>query len=105
MSSCGARLSALALLLMTAGCGAGGMPEIKQPGVFIESNGYLVEIKKLGMLGTSYGPRIYPDLPEYDIPAVSTIGPIYLNLPELATARSEERRVGKECRARWWGYQ
>src|SRR5262245_22894519 len=62
------------------------MPEIKQPGVFIESNGYLVEIKKLGTLGTSYGPRIYPDLPEYDIPAVSTIGPIYLNLPELATA-------------------
>src|SRR5207244_4710852 len=22
--------------------------------------------------------------------------------PELAMARSEERRVGKECRSRWW---
>lgn len=62
------------------------MPEIKQPGVFIESEGFLVEIKKLGTLGTSYGPRLYPELPEYNIPAVTKVTPIYLNLPELATA-------------------
>ena len=62
------------------------MPDIKQPGVFIESDGYLVEIKKLGTLGTTYGPRLYPELPGYDIPAVSTVSPIYLNLPELASA-------------------
>lgn len=75
-----------ALLLTIAGCGTGSMPDIKQPGVFIESDGYLVEIKKLGTLGTSYGPRLYPELPEYDIPAVTKVSPIYLNLPELAPA-------------------
>ena len=62
------------------------MPDIKQPGVFIESEGYLVEIRKLGTFGTSYGPRLYPELPEYDIPAVTTVSPIYVNLPELSTA-------------------
>jgi hypothetical protein len=79
-------LSALALLLLTAGCGGGGAHDIKQPGVFIESDGYLVEIKKLGTLGNTYGPRLYPELPEYNIPAVSTVSPIYVNLPELASA-------------------
>jgi hypothetical protein len=79
-------LPVLALLLMAAGCKAGGMPDIKQPGVFIESDGYLVEIRKLGTLGWTYGPRLYPELPEYSIPAVTTVSPIYLNLPELATA-------------------
>ena len=76
---------AVALLLLTAGCG-GGVPDIKKPGVFTENDGYLVEIRKLGTLGTTYGPRLYPELPEYDIPAVTKVGPIYLNLPELATA-------------------
>jgi hypothetical protein len=77
----------LALLLTIAGCRAGGMPDIKQPGVFIEADGYLVEIRKLGTLGTMYGPRMYPELPEYDIPAVTRVSPIYVNLPELATAK------------------
>ena len=86
MSPFRALLSALALLLMTAGCGTGSMPDLKQPGVFIESDGYLVEIKKLGTLGATYGPRLYPELPEYDIPAVTRVSPIYLNLPELASA-------------------
>jgi len=85
-STLGSLVSVLALLLMTAGCGAGGMPDIKQPGVFIESDGYLVEIPKLGTLGRTYGPRMYPELPEYSIPVVTQVSPIYLNLPELATA-------------------
>jgi hypothetical protein len=79
-------LSALALLCAIAGCRGGGMPDIKGPGVFIVSDGYLVEIPRLGTLGHSYGPRVYPKLPEYDIPTVSMVTPIYLNLPELATA-------------------
>jgi hypothetical protein len=78
--------SILVFLVLTAACRTGGMPEIKQPGVFIDVDGFLVEIKKLGMLGSSYGPRLFPELPEYDIPAVSKVSPIYLNLPELATA-------------------
>jgi hypothetical protein len=86
MSLRGSLFVTVALLLMTAGCRTGSMPDIKQPGVFIESDGYLVEISKLGTLGTTYGPRIYPELPEYDIPAVTKVSPIYLNLPELATA-------------------
>ena len=83
----GSRLSLLALLLLAAGCSRfSGMPEIKQPGVFIEADGYLVEIPKLGTLGWTYGPRVYPELAEYNIPTVSKITPIYVNLPELATA-------------------
>ena len=86
MSLLRALLSLLVLVPVAAGCRRGGVPEIKQPGVFIESDGYLVEIKKLGTLGTSYGPRVYPELPEYDVPAVTKVSPIYVNLPELATA-------------------
>jgi len=84
-STLGSRLSVLALVLLIAGCRGGGMPEIKQPGVFIEADGYLVEIRKLGTLGWTYGPRLYPELPEYDIPAVTKVSPIYVNVPELAT--------------------
>jgi hypothetical protein len=86
MSPLRSLLCVFALLLIGAGCRAGGMPDIKQPGVFIEADGYLVEIKKLGTLGTTYGPRLYPELPEYDIPAVTKVSPIYLNVPELGTA-------------------
>jgi hypothetical protein len=76
----------LALLVVTGGCRSGGVPDLKKPGVFIEVDGYLVEIQKLGMLGNTYGPRLYPELPEYNIPAVDMVSPIFLNLPELATA-------------------
>jgi len=72
------------LLLTGAGCGdGGGIPEIKQPGIFTQSEGYLVEMRKLGTLATTYGPRLYPELPEYDIPVVADVGPIYVNIPEL----------------------
>jgi hypothetical protein len=74
----------LILVLMVAGCStAGGTPEIKQSGIFTHSGGYLVEMRKLGTLATSYGPRLYPELPEYDIPVVTDVGPIYVNVPEL----------------------
>lgn len=76
----------VALLLMMVGCRSGGMPDVKKPGVFIEVDGFLVEIRQLGTLGNTYGPRLYPELPEYNIPAVDMVSPIYLNLPELATA-------------------
>src|SRR5262249_19671262 len=33
-----------------------------------------------------YGPRLYPELPEYNIPTVTKVTPIYLNLPELSNA-------------------
>jgi len=72
------------LLLTLAGCNtAGGIPEIKGPGIFTHSGGYLVEMRKLGTLGNTYGPRLYPEIPEYDIPVVSEIGPIYVNIADL----------------------
>ena len=83
---CGSRLSVLVVLLAAVGCRSRGVPDIKHPGVFIESDGYVVEIKKLGTLATMYGPRVYPELPEYNVPAVTKITPIYVNLSELATA-------------------
>ena len=78
---------ALALLLIATGCGKGpGTPEIKQTGIFTEAGGGLVEMRKLGTLGTTYGPRLYPDLPEYDIPTVSDVGRIYVNIPDVAVS-------------------
>jgi hypothetical protein len=71
------------LPMITACNGAGGTPEIKQTGMFTQSEGYLVEVRKLGTLATTYGPRLYPDIPEYDIPVVSDVGPIYVNIPDL----------------------
>lgn len=75
----------LILLLMVAGCSTpGGTPEIKKSGMFTQSDGYLVEMPKLGTLATAYGPRLYPELPEYDTPLVTDVGPIYVNIPDLA---------------------
>jgi hypothetical protein len=72
----------LTLLLTVAGCG--GSPEIKKRGIFVHSEGYLVEMRELGTLATTFGPRLYPQLPEYDIPVVTYVGPIYVNVPELS---------------------
>src|SRR2546430_17447461 len=45
--------------------------------------------------------ELYPDKPIYDIPALPVCG-----AQELVDRlmRSEERRVGKECRSRWSPY-
>ena len=74
----------LLLLLMLVGCNkASGPAEIKQAGVFMQSGGELVEMRRLGTLGTSYGPRLYPEIPEDSIPVVSDVGPIYVNVPDV----------------------
>jgi hypothetical protein len=73
--------SALICVLLFAGCG--GAPEIKKHGVFIEAQRNIVAVPKLGTLGTTYGPRLYPELPEYNIPTVAYVGPIYVNVPDL----------------------
>lgn len=82
-------LSPVVILLLTVvGCNkAGGTPEIKQPGIFTMSGGYLVEMRKLGTLGNTYGPRLYPEIPEYDIPVVSEVGPIFVNLPDVPVSK------------------
>ena len=78
----------LTLLVAFAGCStAGGTPEIKQPGIFMMAGGYLVEMRKLGTLGNTYGPRLYPEIHEYDIPVVSEIGPIYVNLADVPASK------------------
>lgn len=74
----------LTVLLTATGCNtAGGTPEITQSGIFMQSGGTLVEMRKLGTLATTYGPRLYPELPEYDIPVVTDVGPVYVNIPEF----------------------
>ena len=75
---------ALAALSLLAGCArTGGTPELKQVGVFTQADDTLVEMRKLGTLGTTYGPRLFPELPEYDIPVVTFVGPIYINIPDF----------------------
>jgi hypothetical protein len=75
---------ALVLLITVVGCNkAGGTPELKKIGIFTQSGSNLVEMPKLGTLGTTYGPRLYPELPEYDIPVVTDVGPIYINVPDF----------------------
>jgi hypothetical protein len=78
------RVLALFLLLAVAGCNtAGETPEITQTGIFTQSGGNLVEMRRLGTLGTSYGPRLYPEIPEDSIPVVTDVGPMYVNVPDL----------------------
>jgi hypothetical protein len=75
---------ALVLPLLLIGCDkTGGTPKIKQIGVFTQSGGTLVEMPKLGTLGMTYGPHLYPELPEYDIPVVGDVGPMYVNIPDF----------------------
>ncbi len=79
---------ALALLLTAVGCnGVGGTPEIEKAGVFTQRGAELIEIPKLGTLGNSYGPRLYPEIPDYDIPLVVDVGPIFVNIPDLPTSK------------------
>ena len=50
--------------LLLTGCGkSGGMPDITQKGVFTETGGFLVEIKQLGTLANTYGPRLASSSP------------------------------------------
>ncbi len=84
------RLSPLALLflLIAGGCNrAGGTPEVTKPGMFTQRGADLIEIPKLGTLGNSYGPRLYPEIPDYDIPLVVDVGPIYVNLPDVPASK------------------
>jgi hypothetical protein len=75
---------ALLALSLLAGCAkTGGTPEIKQIGVFTQADDTLVEMRKVGTLGTTYGPRLYPELPEYDVPVVTFVGPMYINIPDV----------------------
>ena len=69
-------------LLTVAGCG-GGTPEVKDRGIFVYADGYLMPMRELGTLANSYGPRLFPTLPEYNIQVVPYVGPIYVNDPEL----------------------
>lgn len=89
---------ALALLVMVAGCNrAGGTPEIENTGMFTQRGAELIEIPKLGTLGNNYGPRLFPEIPDYDIPLVVDVGPIFVNIPDLPAAKLK----GME----WHGYR
>ena len=71
------------MLLLMAGCSkSGDLSEIKQTGIFTQIGKNFVEIPKLGTLGTTYGPRLYPDN-DYDIPVVTDVGPIYVNIRDF----------------------
>lgn len=88
----------LALLVMVAGCNrAGGTPEIEKTGMFTQRGAELIEIPKLGTLGNNYGPRLFPEIPDYDIPLVVDVGPIFVNIPDLPAAKLK----GME----WHGYR
>jgi hypothetical protein len=74
----------LLLLLTAAACNMpGGTPEVKQTGIFVQSRGELVEMRKLGTLGNTYGPRLFPEITEDSIAVVPDVGPIYVNMPDV----------------------
>lgn len=76
------------MLLLVVACNkTAGVPAITQPGIFTMSGEYLVEMRKLGTLANTYGPRLFPEIPEYDIAVVTDVGPIYVNLPDIDVAR------------------
>jgi hypothetical protein len=50
----------------------------------MQTGGNLVTVPRLGTLAQTYGPRLFPELPEYNIPVVVDVGPIYVNVPDLA---------------------
>src|SRR5258708_1204411 len=78
------RALGVVLLLIVAAChNAGEITDIKKPGVFTLSAGDLVEVPRLGTLGRSYGPRLYPEIPDYPIPLVPHLRPMYVNLPDV----------------------
>ena len=45
-----------------------------------------MQVPKLGTLGSTYGPRLYPEIPDYDIPVVPAVGPMYVNIPEFSVS-------------------
>lgn len=72
------------LALFLIGCGQrGDTPEIKGVGVFTYTADTLIEMRKVGTLGMTYGPRLYPEIPDYDIRVVPDVGPMYVNLPDF----------------------
>ena len=77
-------LLALVLPLLLIGCDkTGGTPEIKQTGVFTQAAGTLIEMRKFGTLGMTYGPRLYPEIPDYDVNVVPDVGPMYVNIADF----------------------
>ena len=40
-------------------------------------------MRRLGTLGTTYGPRLYPEIAEDSITVVPDVGPIYVNMPDV----------------------
>jgi hypothetical protein len=86
MPSPRSRIALLALVLpvLLIGCDkTGGTPEIKQTGVFTQAAGTLVEMRKFGTLGMTYGPRLYPEIPDYDVNVVPDVGPMYVNIADF----------------------
>jgi hypothetical protein len=76
--------AALLVLLAVAACRqAPKVSEITRTGVFMQSGDDLIELPKLGTLGSMYGPRLYPEIPDDSIPVVSDVGPIYVKLPDV----------------------
>ena len=78
-----AHIPLLSLVLLIGCSKTGGIPEIKQVGVFTQTADTLVEMRKFGTLGMTYGPRLYPEIPDYDVAVVTDVGPMYVNIPDF----------------------
>src|SRR2546423_13255949 len=72
---------------------------------FVESMAHLAALLGLKQIPVSvWRILLPPGISSYTFQEVPYIGDVYHRKVEPAKSRSEERRVGKECRSRWSPY-
>ena len=83
----------------------GNMPDIRKPGTQVRIRGLHNLIFLVMIVAAVVLSGIFPTWPMFQDEAGNVLGlPIFGEVTLTLPARSEERRVGKECRSRWSPY-
>ena len=71
---------------------------------FIEKEAPVSGIASYFNVGIEYSASLAAGKFEFDMKVITPVTTLYPCSKEISTTRSEERRVGKECRSRWSPY-